>query len=207
MLSCCMPNPCASEPAMFAGEGGAESDALERMGNQKWYALYVRSRHERVVELALQCKGYSAFSPAYSVARKRANRTEQVPTPLFPGYVFCQFDVQRRLPILTTAGVVFVVSVGTAPEPVHAPEIASLRAVVAAGGSLRPWPFLKAGQHIRVEAGPLSGVEGKLLQVKGETCLIVSITLLQRSVAVELHPDVVAPLFRSNHSDGRVLCE
>jgi transcription antitermination factor NusG len=190
-----------------AQRGGAERVGAERMGNDPWYALYVRSRHERVVELALQGKGYPAFSPAYSVSRKRANRNERVQAPLFPGYVFCQFDVHRRLPILTTSGVVFVVSVGNAPEPVHASEIASLRAVVAAGGSVQPWPFLKAGQHIRVEAGPLSGAEGKLLQVKGETRLIVSITLLQRSVAVELHPDVVAPVFRSNHSDGRILCD
>jgi transcription antitermination factor NusG len=198
MLSYCMSGSCGSEPARLAGEGG---------GHEKWYALYVRSRHERVVEVALQCKGYSAFSPAYSVSRKRAKRTEQVQAPLFPGYVFCQFDAHRRLPILTTSGVVSVVSVGNAPEPVQAPEIASLRAVVAAGGAVRPWPFLKAGQHVRVEAGPLSGAEGKLLQVKGETRLIVSLTLLQRSVAVEVHPDVVAPVFRSKHSDGKILCD
>jgi transcription antitermination factor NusG len=158
------------------------------------------SRQEGVVALALQYKGYSSFSPVYSVERKWAKRTEQVQTPLFPGYVFCQFDAHRRLPILTTAGVEFVASVGNA------------RAVVATGGAVRPWPFLKAGQHIRVETGPLSGIEGKLLQVKGETRLIVSITLLQRSVAVELHPvelhpDVATPLFHSNYFDGRILCD
>jgi transcription antitermination factor NusG len=217
MLYCCMLGPCCSEPTIFVGDSDAEENSPERTGLEKnnpekngthrWYALYVRSRHERVVEVALQGKGYPAFSPAYSVSRKRAHRTEQVQTPLFPGYVFCQFDIHRRLPILTTSGVVFVVSVGNAPEPLQVAEIASLRTVLAVGGSVRPWPFLKAGQHVRVQAGPLSGAEGKLLHVKGETRLIVSITLLQRSVAVELHQDFVAPVFRSNNSEGRSLCD
>ncbi len=162
---------------------------------QHWYALYVRSRHERTVELSLQGKGYQAFSPAYAACSKRAGRAGAGRSPLFPGYVFCQFDASRRLPILTTSGVVFVVGKGNTPEPILEPEIASLQKAAASGGALRPWPYLKEGQRVRVESGPLAGAEGKLLAVKGAARLIVSITLLQRSLAVELSQETVSPVF------------
>lgn len=160
-----------------------------------WYAVYVRSRHEKVVEGALQGKGYSAFSPAYRVRRKHSDRTVDVDVPLFPGYVFCQFDVARRLPILTTPGVVFVVSTGDTPQAVEAHEIASLQTIVASGRAVQPWPFLKEGQRVRVQAGPLSGALGTLVRIKNDTRLIVSVTLLQRSVAVEIDQDSAVPVF------------
>ena len=120
-----------------------------------WYALYVRSRHERVTEQCLRGKGYAAFSPSYRTLRKRADRTRQLDVPLFPGYVFCQFDVARRLPILTTPGVIFVVGAAHVPEPVEAAEIRAIQIIAGTGRPVQPWPFLRAGQRVRVEAGPL----------------------------------------------------
>ncbi len=160
-----------------------------------WYAVYVRSRHEKVVEGALNGKGYAAFSPAYRVRRKHSDRTVDVQVPLFPGYVFCQFDPARRLPILTTPGVVFVVSAGEAPQPIEAQEIASLQTIVASGRPIQPWPFLKEGQGVRVQAGPLAGALGTLVRIKNDARLIVSVTLLQRSVAVEIDQDSAVPVF------------
>jgi transcription antitermination factor NusG len=160
-----------------------------------WYALYVRSRHEKVVEDVLRGKGYSAFSPGYRVRRKYSDRTVDVEVPLFPGYVFCQFDAARRLPILTTPGVTFVVSTAGAPQAIEAHEIASLQTIVASGRPVQPWPFLKEGQQVRVQAGPLSGALGTLVRVKNDARLIVSVTLLQRSVAVEIDQDSAAPVF------------
>lgn len=163
--------------------------------NACWYALYVRSRHEKVVENGLKCKGYNAFSPSYITKRKRVDRTAEVEVPLFPGYVFCHFDSNQRLPILMTPGIVGVVARGKTPEPVDDTEIASIRTVALSGRPVQPWPFLKAGQRIRLQAGPLIGAEGVFLQVKDECHLIVSITLLQRAVSVVIEKEAVAPLF------------
>lgn len=160
-----------------------------------WYALYVRSRHERVTEQSLRGKGYTAFAPFYSIRRKRRYRTVDLDVPLFPGYVFCQFDATYRLPILTTPGVVMVVGAGNIPEPVEDAEIASIQTVTKSGRPVHPWPFFKEGQRVRIEAGPLWGAEGALLAVKNECRLIVSVTLLQRSVAVEIDHDSVVPVF------------
>jgi transcription antitermination factor NusG len=165
------------------------------LGADRWYALYVRSRHEKTVENSLRVKGYSVFSPSYRTKRKRVDRIAEVEVALFPGYVFCQFDTNKRLPILMTPGVVGVVGRGNRAEPVDDTEIASIRTVALAGRPVEPWPFLRIGQRIRLQAGPLAGAEGIFLRVKDEYHLVVSITLLQRAISVVIENDAVAPLF------------
>ena len=179
----------------LAGASPHHSRGEPEAGVDRWYALYVRSRHEKAVENSLRCKGYNVFSPSYHTKRKRADRIAAIEVPLFPGYVFCEFDSNRRLPILITPGVVGVVGRGNRPEPVDDAEIDSIRTVAQAGRAVQPWPFLKSGQRIRLEAGPLMGAEGIFLRVKDEYHLVVSITLLQRAVSVVIEKDAVAPLF------------
>ena len=169
------------------------------LGSDRWYALYVRSRHEKTVENSLRVKGYSVFSPSYRTKRKRVDRITEIEVALFPGYVFCQFDTDKRLPILMTPGVVGVVGRGSRPQPVDDTEIASIRTIALAGRPVQPWPFLRVGQRIRLQAGPLAGAEGIFLRVKDEYHLVVSITLLQRAVSVVIEKDAVAPLFFGEH--------
>jgi len=96
----------------------------------RWYAVYVRSHCEKAVQESLKGKGVPAFSPFYRIRRKRSDRTKEVVLPLFPGYVFCQFDPVVRLPILTTPGVVRIVGGSHDPEPVDDAEIFSIQTVV-----------------------------------------------------------------------------
>jgi transcription antitermination factor NusG len=187
-------NICLADDIGLAEAGlhlGRDPDA----STNRWYALYVRSRHEKVVETGLRGKGYSAFSPFYRTKRKRVDRIAEIDVPLFPGYVFCYFDSSSRLPILTTPGIVGVVGPGHRPQPVDDTEIASIRTLALSGHPVQPWPFLRSGQRIRLQAGPLMGAEGIFLRVKDEYHLVVSITLLQRAVSVVIEKDAVAPLF------------
>jgi transcription antitermination factor NusG len=167
----------------------------EHTQRERWYALYVRPRFERTTEQCLKGKGYSAFTPFYQTRRKRADRTRVLNLPLFPGYVFCLFNAEKRLPILTTPGVIHVVGSGNVPEPVEVSEINSIQKVAESGQPVQPWPFLPQGQKIRIEAGPLCGTEGTLLRVKNQLRLVVSVTLLQRSMAVEMDQEMVCPVF------------
>jgi len=160
----------------------------------KWYALYTRSRHEFVIEKYLAGRGYVVCSPSYRTKRKRADRVVEIEVPLFPGYIFCQFDANERLPILMAPGVVAIVG-GKGPIPVDDQEITSLQALMHSGRPLQPWQFLSAGHRVRVRLGPFSGAEGTLLQSKNQRRLVVSISLLERSVAVELEQDFVEPVF------------
>jgi transcription antitermination factor NusG len=187
-------NTCFADEIALAGPGlECDPDA----GEGRWYALYVRSRHEKVVETGLRGKGYPAFSPFYRTRRERVDRAAEIEVPLFPGYVFCHFDANKRLPILMTPGIVGVVGPGNRPEPVEDHEIASVRTIALSGRPVQPWPFLRSGQRIRVQAGPLRGAVGIFLKVRDEYHLVVSLYLLQRAVSVVIEKDAVAPLFTS----------
>ncbi len=164
-----------------------------------WYAIRVRSRYENIVTAILEGKGYESFLPLYQSRRAWSDRIKELQLPLFPGYVFCRFDVQRRLPILTTPGVVGVVGVGKRPVPIDEAEIGAIRAAVQSGLQTRPWPFLQIGQEVSVKDGPLSGLKGILLNFKGQHRLVLSVTLLQRSVAIEVDGAWVDPITAYNH--------
>jgi len=157
-----------------------------------WYALRIRTRHEKIVASALHAKGFEVFLPLHTSSRRWSDRVKEIDLPLFPGYLFCRFDVRRRLPILVTSGILYVVASGKTLLPVEDQEIAAVQSIVASRLRAEPWPFLHAGQRVRIERGPLSGVEGTLVSLKRPFRLVVSVTLLQRSVAVEIDHDWVA---------------
>lgn len=160
----------------------------------QWYALRTAAGREKAVAAQLRNKGFEDFLPLYRSRRKWSDRIKELELPLFPGYLFCRFDHQNRLPILVTPGVKLIVGYGKIAVPVTEPEIESLRRAVASGAPAMPWPYLSVGQRVRIREGSLSGVEGVLIQLKSSWRIVLSVELLRRSVAVELDRDAVAPL-------------
>lgn len=159
-----------------------------------WFAVRVRSHHERVAALHLGERGYEEFAPSCKVEHRWSDRKKEVEEFLFPGYVFCRFDPQRRLPVLTAPGVVGLVGCGKIPTAIPDHEIERIRRMVQSGLLVTPWPFLELGQMVLIERGPLAGVEGILEEVKGRCRLVVSIELLRRSVSAEVDRRWVRPL-------------
>jgi transcription antitermination factor NusG len=159
-----------------------------------WYALHVRSRFEKLVQTNLEEKGYEVFLPTYISKRQWSDRVKNLSLPLFPSYVFCRFDINSRLPILITPGVNCVVGVGKSPLPIAEYEIEAIRSVLQAGIPTQPHPFLKTGDWVRVERGPLEGMSGMITREKGCSRLVISVTLLMRSVAVEIDRSWVKPI-------------
>jgi transcription antitermination factor NusG len=158
----------------------------------QWFALSTRAQREKMVASLLHNKGYEEFLPLYRSRHRWSDRMKEMEKPLFPGYVFCRFDVQNRLPILMTPGVRFIAGIGKTPLAVDDDEMIALQQVVRSGLPAEPWPFLQVGQRVRIERGALQGLEGILMGFKKPHRLVVSITLLQRSVAVELDGDIAA---------------
>jgi len=158
-----------------------------RAGAEPWFGLRVRSRSEQMTVAALEGKGYQPFLPVYTVSRRWTDRVRHREVPLFLGYVFCRFDPQHRLPILVTPGVVGVVGIGKAPAPIDEAEINAILAVVKAGLPAQPWPFTREGDKVAIRQGPLRGTEGVVTKCK-DSQIILSVTLLQRSVSVEIDP-------------------
>lgn len=171
-----------------------EPDRAGEKDTYPWFALQVRARYENYVATLLGGKGYESFLPLYKCRRRWSDRIKEVELPLFPGYLFCRFNPHKRLPILLTPGVVLIVGIGRTPAPVDEEEIAAIQTVVKSGLPAQPWPFLQIGQRLRIDYGALCGLEGILLELKGHRRIVVSVTLLQRSVAVELDSDWVSPI-------------
>jgi transcription termination/antitermination protein NusG len=160
---------------------------------EKWFALTVKPRHDKAVADLLEAKGYETLLPTYKKRRRYASRSKESHLPLFPGYVFCRFNLLIRLPILTTSGVTGIVGAGSSPLPVDEAEMYSLRSAIRARAQLQPCSFWVAGQKVRITDGSLEGVEGIIVRVKSNPSLVLSISLLQRSVLLEIDPDSVAP--------------
>jgi transcription antitermination factor NusG len=163
-------------------------------GPRPWFAIRVRSQCEKITSCTLRGKGYEEFAPVYRSRRHWSDRVKELDLPLFPGYIFCRLDPHDRLPVLTSPGIVSIIGVGKNPEPVDDSEIARIQAIVSSGVLAAPWPFLHAGQKIAVTRGPLTGVEGFLVGVRDQYRLVVSIQILQRSVAAEIDRDCVQPI-------------
>ena len=161
-----------------------------------WFALTVAPRKEKLTAQILRdAQGFEDFLPLYSTRRLWSDRIKfRLEKPLFLGYVFCRFDpTVVRQAILKTPGVVSIVSFGRIPEPVDDGEIAALQAVCRSQPDRpTPRPIRKVGSKVKLSEGPLRGLEGILVEDK-KTRLILSLTLLQRSVAVEIDRAWITP--------------
>jgi transcriptional antiterminator NusG len=151
-----------------------------------WFALQVRGRQEFNISENLGSNGYEWFLPLYKSSKRWSDRIKQVDSPLFPGYVFCRFNPLDRLPILKVPGVIQIVGFNRQLVAVDDDEIRAIQALVASGIPNHPCPYLEVGDKVRIESGPLRGLEGLLVEFQGNHQLVLSVTLLQRSVAVKI---------------------
>ncbi len=180
------------------------SELRPENGGFQWFALRVKPNHEKRVSELIDFQGYEEFLPLYRVRRRWAQRTQDVDMPVFAGYIFCRFDRPAWAQIMKTPGIVDAVRFGTRLAPVDEDEISALQAVQRSRMAVHPWPYLQVGQTIRVTAGPLAGRRGILVELKGQTRLVLSISLLQRSVLVEMDREWITcdaiPLIGLSHT-------
>ena len=160
----------------------------------RWYALSVRHQHERQTERVLRMQGWETLVPLYRSHRQWSDRVKEIEVPLFAGYVFCRFSLGDRVRVEDTPGVAQIVKFNGLAAALEDWEIEAIQLILAARVRMSPWPYLRAGDRVRVERGPLRGVEGTFLRDSGEARLVVSVEMLQRSIAVEVDPEMVVPL-------------
>lgn len=153
---------------------------------QHWYAVRVKPRHEKRVSEIFGYKQIEPLLPLYRARNRWSDRMKEVELPLFPGYVFCKLDPMFRVPVLSTPGVIDIVRFGKEPAVIDAVEVAALKRLMASGLAPEPWPHLVPGERVEIDDGPLAGCAGVIIEVKKRLRLVLSVTLLHRSVLVEL---------------------
>jgi transcription antitermination factor NusG len=155
---------------------------------KEWFAAQVWLGKERVSANHLASRGYEVFLPSYLEYRRWSDRVKTSERPLFPGYLFCRVQAHTSGRIVTAPFVIRIVGDGGGPSAIPLHQIEALQRTTEARLSAEPWEFLQVGQRVRVCAGPLTGVEGIVLRAHNRHRLIISVQLLQRSVAVEIQP-------------------
>ena len=156
-----------------------------------WFALQTRPKNERKVECLLKQKGYDCFTPVYRSKRKWSDRIVEIDFPLFPGYVFCRFNSSALGKAVSTQGVTRVVGFGGTPAEVAREEIEALQLLTRTDFLREPWKYIPNGTLVLVETGPLAGIQGIISTDENKKQLVISVTLLQRSVAIQLDEDTV----------------
>jgi len=153
---------------------------------RNWYAVYTCAQHEKRVASELESREVTNFLPVYRSLRRWKDRRVELDLPLFPGYLFVHLERNDRLRVLQVPGVVRIVGFNGQPQPVAECEITALRNTVDALMRIEPFPYLTTGCRVRIRQGPLTGIEGILLRKKRQCRLVLSLSIIASSVAVEI---------------------
>jgi transcription antitermination factor NusG len=172
-----------------------------------WYAIYTRHQHEKAIAQFLSAKGLQVFLPLYNATRRWKDRTMHLSLPLFPCYLFLRGLKERRLEVVTTPGIVSILSINGEPATIPESEIEAVRRAIEWGNRVEPHPFLRCGDRVRVISGPLQGLEGILVRKKNLYRLVLSVEILERSAAVEVDVSAVERVASGRHESpwGREL--
>ena len=167
--------------------------ALPLPAEARWYAAYTSARHEKAVARQLDARQIDTFLPLYETIHFWKGRRAEVQLPLFPGYVFLRISPDERVRVLQVPGVAHLVGVRARPVPLADSEVEALRQLCSHARAI-PHPFLSVGRRARVRGGPLAGLEGLVMRRKGNLHFVLSIELIQRSVAVEMDAADLEPV-------------
>jgi transcriptional antiterminator NusG len=157
-------------------------------GHSSWFAVQTRPRHEKKVDVGLQEKGIQSFLPIHRERRKWSDRQQWVEVPLFGRYIFVRIPstAETRVRVLQTNGVVQFVGSPGRGTPIPDEQIENLQAIAEHRVPLRPHAFINVGERVRIRGGSLDGLEGLLTAIKDDRSLVVSVDLIQKSVAIRI---------------------
>lgn len=169
--------------------------ALEALHSEwPWFAIRVREKYRVVTEEMLAAQRIAFFSPMVTDLHQWSDRIKAVSLPLFAGYLFCSFDPQKQLTVLRTVGVIDILRTGSRLAVVDRGELEAICKAIHTSPTVSSVPFMAQGQRVRVTRGPLRDVEGILTEIKSRCTLVLAVTMMNRSVAVQIDHNFVEPM-------------
>lgn len=170
-------------------------DVVPRVEDKaEWFVLRTQARHEKCVAERARSRQVESFLPLYRSVRYWKDRRKELELPLFPGYVFVRTSIAERRPILQVPGVLQFITCNGQPTPVPDAEVDALRRSVTSTAAIEPFSYLTTGRRVRVRGGPLAGITGILVAKKRQLRVVLSIELIQQSVAVEVDACDLEPI-------------
>jgi transcription antitermination factor NusG len=164
------------------------------MVEPQWYALYTSANHEKRVAAELNVRSIEHFLPLYSSVRRWKDRRVILDLPLFPGYIFVRIALRDKLRTLLVPSAVRLIGFSGQPVALPEGEMDILRSGLSQKLNSAPHPFLTVGRQVRIKSGPLAGLQGILLRRKGSFRFVLSVDLIQRSVAADVDSTDIEPL-------------
>jgi transcription antitermination factor NusG len=162
----------------------------------RWYAAYTCANHERRVAQQLAERRFESFLPTYRSVRRWKDRRKELQLPLFPNYVFVRMDLVDRIRVLQVPGLISLVAFQGQPAALDDSDVDRLRTGLGGTGRVEPHPYLTVGRRVKITGGAFSGLEGILLRRKDRLRVVLSVELIQRSVAIEVWESDIAPAGR-----------
>jgi len=160
-----------------------------------WFAVQTKPRHEKKVNLELREKGIHSFLPLHREKRKWSDRQQWIELPLFSQYVFVRVPAtnESRTRVLQTRGILQFVGTSGRPTPIPDEQVESVQVISEHRIPMTPHEFLRVGARVRIRGGALNGIEGVLAAIKNDKSLVVSVDLIQKSVAIRIDGFEVEP--------------
>ncbi|MBD3288865.1 UpxY family transcription antiterminator [candidate division KSB1 bacterium] len=168
-------------------------DNIDRNRTELWYAVYVRSRHEKKVATEFRQRNIQHFLPLIPRLHQWKDRKKYVDMPIFPGYVFVRMRLADRLKILSVQGVAWIISFRNMPAPIPESQVENVRRALTMPELIRPAEYLNEGDPVKIIHGPFRGVTGKLIKKHGEHQLLVSIDLIKQAVSLKIDSSWLKP--------------
>ena len=178
-------------PGLLASSGTASF-----LDQPAWYALYTRSRFEKKLMSELSDRSVEVFLPMREVLSRWKDRKKKIWIPLFPGYLFVHHvdTPANRFRILNIPGAVRFIGFNGQTMPIPQDQIDGVRRFLESNLAIDPYPYMKIGRRVEVTAGPLKGVQGKLVQKRGRFRFVLQVDLIRQAVSVEIDASDVRPV-------------
>lgn len=186
--NCCFPPP-------LEAWNPRASDTQSLLVNPKWYAVYTISRHEKRLAEHFTARNIEHFLPLYRAQKKWKDGSRvNLDLPLFPSYIFVRICTQQRTSVLAVPGVISIVGNRCEPTALLDSEIEALRKGTGTT-TIEPHPYLVVGQRARIINGAFTGMEGILLRKKNGFRVVLTLSAIMESVAVELDACDLVPTY------------
>jgi len=168
----------------------------QKIQNSVWYALYTKPRWEKKVATDLSEAGYKVFLPLISTIRQWSDRKKKVQIPLINSYVFVQGDEKELYALLKYNGVVGILKYLKKPAIVRGYEIENLKIICQHPDIISDEKItnIEKGDPVQITNGPMMGLYGECVTIKGKHRLIVSVKNLGLEFVLDVPLTYIEPL-------------